>query len=93
MLVAPLLPPSPVLAEKVSEIGIDRSGLSRQDEATREKTLNDFVGFMPFGFVTDRPPARRSVDLWEGVPDGFAGSMGRLDGAGQALAAIAAFLS
>ena len=48
---------------------------------------------MPFGFVTDRPPARRSVDLWEGVPNGFAGSLGRLDGAGQALAAIAAFLS
>jgi hypothetical protein len=31
----------PVLAQKRSEIGIDRSGLSRENEATQKKTLED----------------------------------------------------
>ena len=31
----------PVLAQKHSEIGIDRSGLSRENEATQKKTLED----------------------------------------------------
>jgi epsilon-lactone hydrolase len=33
------------------------------------------------------------VDVWEGMPHGFVGSVGRLDAASQALAAIGAFLS
>jgi hypothetical protein len=31
----------PVLAQKRSEIGIDRSGLSREDAATQKKTFED----------------------------------------------------
>jgi hypothetical protein len=41
ILVALSLLSSPVLAQEVSAIGIDRSGLSREDEATRKKTLED----------------------------------------------------
>jgi acetyl esterase/lipase len=33
------------------------------------------------------------VDVWEGMPHGFVGSIGRLDAASQALGAIGAFLS
>ena len=33
------------------------------------------------------------VDVWEGMPHGFVGSVGRLDAASGALAAIGAFLS
>jgi hypothetical protein len=36
-----IAPPVPALAQKLSEIGIDRSGLSMQDEATRQKTLEN----------------------------------------------------
>jgi epsilon-lactone hydrolase len=34
-----------------------------------------------------------SVDVWEGMPHGFIGSVGRLDASAQALDAIGAFLS
>ena len=41
VLAAFLLLQGPVFAQKVSEIGIDRSGLSRESEATQKKTLED----------------------------------------------------